>query len=126
MYTAMCARIQTTANEKDVQLMVGMDSVKILMNWDIKPGKDQDYFEFVVREFVPSMNKLGLEITDGWYTLYSRDGDPQILAGGIAESFNQMQQILDSDEWVEIHDKLMEYVDNYQHKIVRVSGGFQF
>jgi hypothetical protein len=106
--------------------MVGMDSVKILMNWDIKPGKDQDYFEFVVREFVPSMNKLGLEITDGWYTLYSRDNDPQILAGGIAENINQMQQILDSDEWADIHEKLLEYVENYQHKIVRVSGGFQF
>jgi hypothetical protein len=107
--------------------MVGMDSVKILMNWDIKPGRDQDYFEFVVREFVPNMTKMGLEITDGWYTVYSRDEDhPQILAGGIVDNISQMQQILDSDEWASMHDQLMEYVENYQHKIVRVSGGFHF
>jgi hypothetical protein len=107
--------------------MVGMDSVKILMNWDIKTGHDQDYFEFVVREFVPSMNKLGLEITDGWYTVYSHnDKTPQILAGGIVDNFEQMQEILASDEWAQMHDKLMDYVENYSHKVVRVSGGFQF
>ncbi|MEO0561005.1 MAG: hypothetical protein AAF125_02755 [Chloroflexota bacterium] len=107
--------------------MVSFDSVKIIMNWDIKPGRDQDYFEFVVRDFVPSMTKLGLEITDGWYTIYSADDNqPQILAAGIMDNLNAMQQVLDSDEWAEMHDQLLDYVDNYQHKIVRVSGGFQF
>lgn len=106
--------------------MVGMDSVKLLMNWDIKTGRDQDYFEFVVREFVPTMNKLGMEITDGWYTVYSRDNStPQILAGGIVDSPARMKEILESDDWKDMQDKLMEYVENYRHKVVRVSGGFQ-
>ncbi|MGV2437041.1 MAG UNVERIFIED_CONTAM: hypothetical protein LVT10_20895 [Anaerolineae bacterium] len=40
---------------------------------------DQDYFEFVVREFVPGIGKLGLEPT-GLYTAYSSEYTPQIMA----------------------------------------------
>lgn len=107
--------------------MVGLDSVKILMNWDVKPGRDQDYFEFVMREWVPGITKLGLEPTGAWYTIYSRDDNkPRYMAEGIVENYSQMRQILESDEWEELHDQLLEYVDNYSQKVVRVSGGFQF
>ncbi len=50
-------------------------SVKLLMHWDIRPGRDQEYFEFVVREWVPGIQKLGLQPTGAWYTVYSRSKD---------------------------------------------------
>jgi len=97
------------------------------MHWDVKPGRDQDYFEFVMREWVPGITKLGLEPTGAWYTIYSHDeNSPRYMAEGIVENANQMRRILDSDEWSELQAKLMEYVENYSHKVVRVSGGFQF
>lgn len=106
--------------------MVGLDSVKLLMNWDIRTGRDQEYFEFVVREWVPGVTKLGIEPTGAWYTVYSHDNEaPQIMAEGIVEDISHMRDILDSDEWEDLHEKLMEYVENYSHKIVRVTGGFQ-
>ncbi|MEM6282710.1 MAG: hypothetical protein AAF787_10995 [Chloroflexota bacterium] len=107
--------------------MVGLDSVKLLMNWDVKTGRDQDFFEFVMRDWVPGITRLGLEPTGAWYTTYSHDdNDPRYMAEGIVDNLNQMNQILESDEWDELHERLLEYVDNYSHKIVRVSGGFQF
>ncbi len=107
--------------------MVGLDSVKVLMNWDVKPGRDQDFFEFVMREWVPGISKLGLEVTGAWYTIYSQDdAQPRYMAEGIVENLSQMYEILDGDEWDELHDRLLEYVENYSQKIVRVSGGFQF
>lgn len=107
--------------------MVGIDSVKILMNWDVKPGRDQDYFEFVMREWVPGITKMGLEPTGAWYTIYSYTDDaPRYMAEGIVESTERMYEILDSAEWDDLHEKLLDYVENYSQKIVRVSGGFQF
>jgi hypothetical protein len=101
-------------------------TVKLLMNWDIKPGRDQEYFEFVVREWVPGIQRLGLKPTGAWYTVYSRDRDlPQIMTEGIADDLDSMRDIIDSDEWQQLYDKLSEYVSNYQQKIVRASGGFQ-
>ena len=101
-------------------------SVKLLMNWDIKPGRDQDYFEFVVREWVPGIQRLGLKPTGAWYTVYSRDKDlPQIMTEGITEELDTMREILASEEWTQLDDKLSEFVSNYQQKIVRATGGFQ-
>jgi hypothetical protein len=101
-------------------------TVKILMNWDIKPGRDQEYFEFVVREWVPGIQRLGLKPTGAWYTVYSREKDsPQIMTEGITEDLDTMRDILASEGWRTLFDKLSEYVANYQQKIVRSSGGFQ-
>lgn len=101
-------------------------SVKLLMNWDIKPGRDQEYFEFVVREWVPGIQRLGLRPTEAWYTVYSRDKDaPQIMTAGIANDMDTMQSILSSEDWANLYEKLQEYVQNYHQKIVHVTGGFQ-
>ncbi|MCK4724230.1 MAG: hypothetical protein KAT29_00425, partial [Anaerolineales bacterium] len=72
-------------------------AVKLLMTWDILPGREQEYFEFVVRDFLPEIQKLGLEASDAWYTMY---GDqPQIMAAVQSNSMGSLQQILDSSEW---------------------------
>ncbi|HEY63212.1 MAG TPA: hypothetical protein G4O02_01455 [Caldilineae bacterium] len=97
--------------------------MKLLMSWDIKPGREQSYFEFVVREFAPGLMRLGLQPTEQWYTLFG-DG-PQMLTGAVTEDLETMRRILASDEWKELHAKLMTYVTNYAQKIVPASRGFQ-
>jgi hypothetical protein len=97
--------------------------VKLLMSWDIRPGQESEYFEFVVREFAPGIMRLGIQPTEAWYTVYG-DG-PQILTGGVAEDLQTMQQILAGDEWKELQDKLMGYVTDYRQKIVVATGRFQ-
>lgn len=97
--------------------------VKILMSWDIKPGSESDYFEFVVREFAPGIMKLGVQPTEAWYTVFG-DG-PQILTGGVAEDLSTMQSILASDDWQKLQNKLFEFVTNFDSKIVRATGRFQ-
>jgi hypothetical protein len=97
--------------------------VKILMSWDIKPGAESDYFEFIVREFAPGIMKLGIQPTEAWYTVFG-DG-PQILTGAVAEDLSTMQSILASGDWKSLQDKLFEYVVNFNFKIVRATGRFQ-
>jgi len=97
--------------------------VKLLMSWDIRPGRESEYFEFVVREFAPGIMQLGIQPTEAWYTVYGNG--PQILTGGVAEDLQTMQQILIASEWKELHGKLMNYVTNYRHKIVEATGRFQ-
>jgi len=98
-------------------------TVKLIMTWDILPGKEQEYFEFVVREFVPGMQRIGIQPTEAWFTQY---GDqPQILTGGVAETLMLMQKALSSDDWQQLHGQLGEYVTNFSMKVVKASGGFQ-
>jgi hypothetical protein len=97
--------------------------VKLLMSWDIRPGRESEYFEFVVREFAPGIMRLGIQPTEAWYTVYGNG--PQILTGGVAEDLATMQEILVADEWKELLEKLMGYVTNFRAKIVEATGRFQ-
>jgi hypothetical protein len=93
------------------------------MTWDITPGREQEYFEFVVREFIPQVQQLGMELKDAWLTMY---GDqPQIMASAQMLDLPTMQGILDSKEWQGLINRLLDYVENYQYKIVPAKTGFQ-
>lgn len=101
-------------------------NVKLIMKWDIKPGKDQEYFEFVVREWIPATNRLGLQMIAAWLTIYARsDSVPRIMAEGLADDMPAMQRILQSGDWEDIQTRLMDYVENYSQKVVYTDGNFQ-
>lgn len=98
-------------------------TVKLLMTWDILPGREQEYFEFVVREFIPEIQQLGLEPTDAWVTVY---GDrPQILTSAKAGDNKSINSILLSTEWDLLLSRLSDYVENLEIKKVHEKPGFQ-
>ena len=99
-------------------------AAKMIQTWNIKPGHEQEYFGFVVGEYLPRLNKLGLEITDAWVTVF---GDhPQILVGALLPSAEDAQKLVESEGWETLTNQLKEYVNDFGYKIVRPSGAFQF
>ncbi len=98
-------------------------TVKLLMSWNILPGREQEYFEFVVREFIPEIQQLGLETTDAWVTVY---GDhPQILAAAKTANPEDMQQIILSQEWDALTTRLLDFVKDLEFRTVQDRPGFQ-
>ncbi|MDJ0756803.1 MAG: hypothetical protein QNJ45_24940 [Ardenticatenaceae bacterium] len=98
--------------------------VKILMTWNILPNREAEYSEFVVNEFIPRLNRLGLADLEFWYTRFGER--PQIQASGVCPSVDQLNLIMNSEEWDSLQDLLSGYVSEYQHKMVKASRGFQF
>ncbi len=98
-------------------------AVKLLMSWDILPGREQDYFEFAMQTFAPALMKLGWQPTEAWYTLYGQV--PQILTAGVADNLEKMRAILESPEWAELRTNLQDYVTNFHFKVVPATGRFQ-
>jgi hypothetical protein len=94
------------------------------MTWDIHPGREQEYFEFVVRTFMPRAAKLGLNLSDAWVTVFGEQ--PQIMVGAEVESLKKAKEIIESEEWIQLNDRLQDYVDNYHFKLVPLKGAFQF
>ena len=98
-------------------------TVKLLLTWDIIAGREQEYFEFVVREFIPQLQQLGLQPNDAWFTMYGNQ--PQITAEVQAANLEAMQRVLQTDEWTSLVNRLLDYVENYASKIVQARAGFQ-
>jgi hypothetical protein len=99
-------------------------AIKLIMTWDIAPDHEQEYFEFVVREFIPGVQRLGFELSDAWATVYGER--PQILVGAVLPTQQKARQVLRSTEWKSLYNQLQEYVHNYSQKLVEAQGYFQF
>lgn len=99
-------------------------NVKVIMSWDIIQGREQEYFEFVVRRFMPGVQKLGMVLSDAWVTIY---GDyPQILVGAVVPGLDKAENIIQSEEWQQLNHRLLDFVHNYELKLAPLQGGFQF
>lgn len=99
-------------------------AAKLILTWDIKPNSEEEYFEFVVREFLPKVQKFGFTLSDAWVTVY---GDqPQILVGATLENIQVIKRIIQSEAWALLIEKLLQYVTDYNEKIVLANGNFQF
>lgn len=99
-------------------------AVKLIMTWNIAPEQEQAYFEFVVRDFIPGVKRLGFELSDAWATVYG--SYPQIMVGATLPSLQDARRLLGSAEWKSLYNQLQDFVHNYSQKIVQARSGFQF
>ncbi|MCC6146245.1 MAG: hypothetical protein IT308_01625 [Anaerolineaceae bacterium] len=98
--------------------------VKLIMTWNIIPEREQEYFEFVVREFIPGVQRLGFDLTDAWATVFGER--PQILVGAVLPSSSEAHALLISPDWLSLNNRLLDFVNDYSQKLAPAEGGFQF
>ena len=98
-------------------------TVKLLMTWDILPNLEQEYFEFVISDFIPEIKQLGISPVDLWYTLY---GDqPQIMVAAKTQSQAALNIAMASKEWQRLIENLLQFVGNFSYKVISAQTGFQ-
>ena len=84
---------------------------------------ESEYFEFLVHEFIPALNRLGIADIQVWYTAFGECEQKQ--AEGVAQSTDRIQKMLQSEEWLLLTDKLQNYVRNFSQKVIPATRGFQ-
>jgi hypothetical protein len=47
------------------------------------------------------------------------------MASAQIDSLDSLESILQSDEWYNLKDQLLEYVEDFQYKVVQARTGFQ-
>jgi hypothetical protein len=97
--------------------------IKLIMTWTILPDHEQEYFEYVIREYVPGVQRLGCDLSDAWATVY---GDaPQIMVAALFPSAKKARQIMQSEEWGKLNDRLQDFISDFKMKMVNARNGFQ-
>jgi hypothetical protein len=98
--------------------------VKLLISYDIVTEVQQEYVQFVMHEFIPRLQEMGLPMTEAWHTAY---GDyPVRMAGFVAPNEQVMTRVLRSDEWKKLQRQFNQFVTNLEIKVVAYKEGFQF
>ena len=101
-----------------------IDQVKLLLSYDIKGGRENAYRRFILEEFLPKAQELGLVPTDAWHTAYGRY--PTRLIGFVADDLSTAQAILARAEWQEMMQRLRDYTSHLSRRLVVFRGGFQW
>jgi hypothetical protein len=98
--------------------------VKLLISYDPIPDRREAYFRYVLGEFVPTLEHLGLKMTEAWHTAYG--AYPLRLTGFLCPDREMLDHILASEDFQRLEERLQRYVNNYRRRIVPASNQFQF
>lgn len=97
---------------------------KMLVSYNIRPGDNDAYYQFVLGEMVPALQEMGLFMAEAWHTSYGPY--PIRLIGFVSEDYETMSDLSSSEEFAQLESKLRKYVSNYSRKVVEFREGFQF
>ncbi len=92
------------------------NEVKLMMTWDIRPGREEEYFEFHIRRFVPALEKMGLSFNEAWLTVYGEQ--PRLMAEAVIPSLSSANKVLHSSAWSELNLELEDLVENFTYKLI--------
>ena len=94
----------------------------IVMTYDITPENEEAYYRFALSEFVPGMQGMGLYLARAWHTVY---GDyPTRQSEFVAEDLVTIREALGSDAFLKLEGKMLEYITNYEKKVVHFNQSF--
>jgi hypothetical protein len=91
--------------------------------WDIMPGHFDDYSTFVMNEYVPTLQKLGIRLVGGYYVVVGEG--PRVVAVAEVESLDSLHKNLATREYRIISNRLLEYAWKYNSKVWAPSGRIQ-
>ncbi len=97
---------------------------KLLLTYNILLHQQEAYLRFVVDEFIPTLQTLGLTNQGVWHTAYGNY--PIRLLVFVSETPEAMQRALASETWNEMEKKLQTFVADYSRRVVPNEPYFQF
>jgi hypothetical protein len=97
--------------------------LKLLLEYDVNQETVQEYYQFVMGQYVPALQSMGLQMSEAWHTAYGEA--PNRLIGFVCTDSTIMNRLLASDLWSDLNQELEKYVSDLHYKVVPYRGGFQ-
>jgi hypothetical protein len=96
---------------------------KLILFYNIKPNQQEHYYKYMLGDFVPAIQKMGVYMHMAWHMAY---GDyPMRKIEFVTESADALRHMFLSSEWDELESKLKSYISDYERKVVDYRSGFQ-
>jgi hypothetical protein len=97
--------------------------LKLLLSYDVNTDNLQEYYQFVMGQYIPLLQAMGLQVSEVWHTAY---GDaPNRLIGFVCEERQTMTELLENEKWAALNEQLSQYVTQFNFKVIPYRGGFQ-
>jgi hypothetical protein len=124
VYNYRTAILEPTGRVKREKYTIQKGVWKLNQYYDLKPGVKKEYADFIVKEYLPTIQKIDyMEVTGGW----------NVVLGGVSEIISEFTfkdpvdigRLLNNEEFRKLNLKLKgTYVLNYASRILRCTERF--
>lgn len=97
---------------------------RVLLSYDILPHLQEDYYRYMIGEFVPTMQQLGLVMLFAWQ-VYG-DGYPERQVEFVCENRVTLRAAITHERFKQAEEQLKTFTSVYARKVVRFRNRFQF
>ena len=94
--------------------------VKFNQYWTVDFEKVKEYEKFIIRKYIPGINKLGIHIVAGWTVLIG--GYSENILEGISNDLELLEKALRDNKYKQLNDELQNYIKKYKNKVLVKAG----
>ena len=94
--------------------------VKFNQYWTVEFDKVKEYEKFIIKKYIPGMNKLGIHTVAGWTVLIG--GYSENVLEGISNNLEILETALRNQKYRELNDQLQDFIKKYKTKVLVSTG----
>ncbi len=96
---------------------------KFILRYDIRPEHHHEYIRYVLSEFFPTAQSIGLYLLVAWHIAYGEYPMREIVL--VADSLDTARSAFADERWEKIEAELKSYTTNYSTRLIPYKNGFQ-
>ena len=94
--------------------------VKLNQYWRIISDRREEYGKFIIKEFIPGINSLGVHVVAGWSVLVGSYSE--MFLESMSNDLELIEKALKDPKFNDLQDNLLNYVKAYKTKILVPTG----
>ena len=94
--------------------------VKFNQYWTVIPDRIKDYEKYIIKDYIPGLNRLGIQIVAGWSVIIGAYSE--IMLEGVSNDLDLLEQALKQSKYKKLNENLLSYVKGYKTKILMPTG----
>jgi hypothetical protein len=91
-----------------------------VQSWDIVRGQEAEYTDFVLREYLSEMQRMGLNVLGGFHVVAG--AGPNISAVTASNDLTSLARALESDNFPRMTARFQKFIVNYSSRLLKHTG----
>lgn len=91
-------------------------AVKLMHYWTINPSSKEAYADFIIKQFIPGVNRLGMHTVAGWSVLVGSYSE--IIMETVSSDLNMLETALKTRDYRLLKSNLLNLVTDYKTKVM--------